>query len=118
MQRLRAARSLARMLLAWFVLVVGIASLAPALHAASADSICEPPSAIAGTPDTGDRVDAGAAHTLQCPLCLPMGAPPGTPTVRAQPVQPLGHALRPVPAAHIASLTAAPLPARGPPASC
>ena len=34
----------------------------------------------------------------------------------AEPVQPLSHVLRPIAAAHIAWLTAAPLPARGPPA--
>jgi hypothetical protein len=45
-----------------------------------------------------------------------MGAPP--PVVRTDlafvPV--LGHAVQPIPAARIAALTAAPLPARGPPA--
>ena len=35
----------------------------------------------------------------------------------AEPVQPLSHVLRPIAAAHIAWLTAAPLPARGPPQS-
>ncbi|HEY5580804.1 MAG TPA: DUF2946 domain-containing protein, partial [Rhodoferax sp.] len=46
------------------------------------------------------------------------GAPP-PPVAHAatEPMQALGHVLQGIPAAHIAALSAAPLPARGPPAS-
>jgi hypothetical protein len=43
-------------------------------------------------------------------------APPPALQLQVEPQQPLVHALRPIPAAHIAGRTAAPLPARGPPA--
>jgi hypothetical protein len=54
---------------------------------------------------------------MDCPLCATSSAPP-PPVLRlsAEPAQPLAHVLQSIPAAHIAALTAAPLPARGPPA--
>ncbi|MNY74124.1 hypothetical protein D3C86_2130770 [compost metagenome] len=62
-------------------------------------------------------VKAGPHHSLDCPLCLVVTAPPVHDLAAdfAQP-QPLGLALRPVVAARIAALVGAPLPARGPPA--
>jgi hypothetical protein len=65
--------------------------------------------------DDGSAQDLGAV-SLDCPLCLSMGAPP--PPIQRHTValvHPLSHALRPLAAAHIAERTAAPLPARGPP---
>ena len=60
--------------------------------------------------------EMGASH-LDCPLCVLTGAPPPAPPVVQLPQpQPLGHALQSIPAARIAAATAAPLPARGPPA--
>ncbi len=52
-----------------------------------------------------------------CPLCVSGGAPPpmASPLKFATPL-PLGRALQSIPAARLAAATAAPLPARGPPA--
>jgi len=51
---------------------------------------------------------------MDCPLC---GSPGLSfpPVVVLPVVSPLAHGLRPLVVAHLASLTAAPLPARGPP---
>ena len=55
-------------------------------------------------------------HTLDCSLCATGYAPPPIVQWHVEPVQPLAHVLQSIPAAHIASLTAAPPPGRGPPA--
>ena len=54
---------------------------------------------------------------FDCPLCLQLDAPPPALPAYARPPlpQPLRHALQPIPAARIAAITGAPLPARGPP---
>jgi hypothetical protein len=64
--------------------------------------------------DDGDR--QVKSHTLDCPLCATLSAPPPVAHVQAEPPQALAHALHPLAVAHIAGRTAAPLPARGPPA--
>lgn len=67
-----------------------------------------------------DGVDGGGTsshddHAAHCPLCMPAGAPPAMHVLVAEPVQPLAHVLQSIPAARLASLVGAPLPARGPP---
>lgn len=66
-------------------------------------------------PGANSAPDTGVDHTAHCPLCLGTGAPPAIVARDAEPAQPLAHVLRPIPAAHLASLVGAPLPARGPP---
>ena len=61
---------------------------------------------------TPGHVD-GAGH---CPLCMPAAPPPAFVFAHVDPVQPLAHVLGGIPAARLASLVGAPLPARGPPA--
>ncbi len=119
MQRLRHAAVLARWVLVWFALSLGVAVASPLVKPQAVDLVCS----AGGTVKLvvkGDLPDGGAApsHTLDCPLCLPFAAPPPPTAQAALPTPPpLGHAVQPIPAARIAALTAAPLPARGPPAS-
>jgi len=115
MHRLRSARTLARLLLAWFVLSLGVAVASPMVHPQAMELICSSAGAIKVLVKTDDGVKEASAHTLDCPLCVTAGTPPPVVLATVAPVHPLSHALRPVPAAHIAWLTAAPLPARGPP---
>lgn len=110
---------LARCVLAWFVLSIGVAVASPLVSPQSFELICSGSGAIKLLVKTDDGAQEPlAGHGLDCPLCTQFGAPP--PAARARPplVHPLAHALRPVPAAHIAARTAAPLPPRGPPAFC
>jgi hypothetical protein len=115
MQALRRARFLARLVLAWFALSLGVAIAAPLVKPAGIEVICSGGGTIKllvkGEPDGGKPT----SHKLECPLCASIAAPP--PVVRTDlafvPV--LGHAVQPIPAARIAAVTAAPLPARGPP---
>lgn len=115
MNRLRASRAIARLVLAWFALLVVAGSVAPWMPTHAADAVC---SAAGSAPaDRGGHDDQGPPlHTIECPLCLPLWGPPTreitahaatTPSVALSPDRPV--------ARHIASTVGAPLPARGPP---
>lgn len=102
--------------MAWFVLSLGVAVASPLVSPQSIELICSGSGAIKVLLKTDDGAKEMSSHTLDCPLCAHVGAPPPVSHVDVPVVHPLAHALRPVPAAHIAARTAAPLPARGPPA--
>jgi hypothetical protein len=107
---------LARLVLAWFVLSIGVAIASPVVQPQSLELVCSAAGSIKLVVHADDGVhDAGTAH-LDCALCLPGGAPPALETAPTLPAPlPLGHALQPVESARIAAGTAAPPPARGPP---
>jgi hypothetical protein len=115
MHALRQARILARLVLAWFVLSLGVAVASPIANPQQIELVCTGSGAMKVLVKTGEGVKEVSAHTLDCPLCAHIGSPPPKLRTMAEPVSPLAHVLRPVPAAHLAWLTAAPLPARGPP---
>src|SRR5262249_26694366 len=100
------------------VLALGVAAAAPMLHPQAMELVCSAtgPAKLVVKTDGGVQ-PLGAGH-LDCALCLPGGAPPPVaPVVVLPQPQPLGRALQPVEAARLAAITAAPLPARGPPAA-
>ena len=115
MQSLRSARVLARLVLAWFALVVAAAAATPAFRPQALEMICSGGGmklvALAGD-DAGQPPQMAS---LDCPLCFAIAPPP--PVIAMPEPQPLGHVLEPIPSARIAALTAAPLPARGPPST-
>lgn len=117
MQTLRNAHLIARLVLVWFALSVGVAVASPIIKPQAMELICSASGVMKLLIKTDDGGKVVSLHTLDCSLCATGSAPP-PPTVRLsfEPVPALTHVLRSVPAAHIASLTAAPLPARGPPA--
>lgn len=115
MHRLRTAQNLARLVLVWFVLAIGAAVASPMVNPQAMELVCTSSGAIKLLVQSGDGVKEMSSHTLDCPLCLTTGTPPPTARTTAEPPQPLSHALLPLRAAHIAWLTAAPPPARGPP---
>jgi hypothetical protein len=102
--------------LAWFVVFLAVAGMAPLVQAQSMDmdSICTSAGFTKSGPQ-GEGPSGQHDHTLKCSLCTGGSAPPPTIAVRLSFADALAHALWPVPAAHLASLTRAPLPARGPP---
>ena len=115
MQALRRARFLARLVLAWFAMSLGVAIASPLVKPSGIEVICSGGGSIKLLVKGEEGGGKAASHTLDCPLCASIAAPP--PALRADlefhPV--LGHVLRPIPAARIAARIAAPLPARGPP---
>lgn len=116
MQALRNASFFARLVLAWFALSLGVAIASPIVKPQAVELICSGGVVKLMAQDDDGSKTAGP-HTLDCPLCAATGAPPVPAQDMARAVLPLGHVLQSIPAARIAALTAAPLPARGPPAS-
>jgi hypothetical protein len=113
---LRSVRGLARLVLWWWVLSIGVAAASPLVHSPATELIC---SGAGGTrllvqSDEGDR-DL-RSPTLDCSLCIPVGPSAYVPEWAHAVLRPLGHGPHLREAAHIAARTAAPLPPRGPPA--
>lgn len=115
MQSLRRAHTLARFMLVWFALSVGVAIASPLVKPQAMELICTGAGAIKVLVTSDDGATQLSGHTLDCPLCASLSAPPPVARPTPQPVQPLAHVLQSIPAVRIAALTAAPLPARGPP---
>ncbi len=115
MHTLRHARVLARLVLAWFVLSLGVAVASPLVKPQAMELICSGSGIVKLVVFTDDGAKEVPSHTLDCPLCVQSSAPPPVVTVAVPQHQPLAHALTPLRAAHIQALTAAPLSARAPP---
>lgn len=106
----------ARFVLLWFALSIGVAIASPLIKPQAMELICTSAGATQLLVKTDEGVKDMSGHTLDCPLCATLSAPPPVARQPAQPAQPLGHGLQSLPAAHVPARSAAPLPARGPPA--
>jgi hypothetical protein len=116
MSCLRHAHHLGRLVLLWFALSLGVAVASPIVNPQAVELVCSSAGAVKMVVQTDDGgQELGMSH-MDCPLCMPTGAPPPAPMVALPSLLPLAHAVQPIPAARIAAATAAPLPARGPPA--
>jgi len=116
MQTLRNAHLIARFVLVWFALSLGVAIASPMVKPQGMQLVCSGAGAMKVVV-TGDDGQAGPAttHTLECPLCASLAAPPpldsGVGTVA-----PIPRFNLPQPTAELpALLLAAPPPARAPP---
>lgn len=115
LHRLRTAQILARAVLVWFVLSIGVAVAAPIVKPQSMELVCSGTGVMKVLVTTDDGVKEVTTHTLDCPLCATILGPlPNKAAGVAEP-SPLSYALQNIPSARIAALTGAPLPARGPP---
>ena len=114
---LHRARQLTRFVLVWFVLAMGVATASPMVNPKAMDLVCATGGGMKVVVVGDDEHSASTTHTLDCPLCATLSAPPPVlqQTVMHEP--PLAHALRPMAAARLAAATAPPLPSRGPPLS-
>ena len=116
LQFVRNAHLLARFVLVWFALSIGVAIASPLVKPQSIELICSGAGVMKVLVKTDDGSKEVSGAMLDCPLCVHNSAPPPPAALlTAEPVQPLAYVLRAIPAAHIASLTAVPPPARGPP---
>ena len=110
---------LAKLALLWFALTMGAAVASPVVKPQTELVICTGAGMLKvvltddGTVTSGATADT--SDVLVCPLCLLAGAPLSARFNTTRAPRPLGHVLPHIPAAHIAALTAAPPPARGPP---
>lgn len=115
MQNLRHAKTVARFVLVWFALALGVAIANPLVQPKSMQLVCTGSGAVKVLVE-GDSGVAPSGHTLDCPLCMIAGAPP--------PADSIAFAVTPRPAqvgfagvdAPLLFVLAAPPPARGPPA--
>ena len=116
MQMLRNARLITRFVLVWFAMSIGAAIASPLIKPQAIELICSGSGVmkVLVKNDDGSSTEV-ASRMLDCPLCASSSAPPPLPGMLVEPAQPLAYVLQSIPSAHIAALTAAPLPARGPP---
>ena len=115
MQALRNAHFLARLVLAWMVLFVGVAVASRVVKPVSLEVVC---SASAGThivvvADDGSPSDQN--NGMHCPLCLPMSAPPAAVLTLPAAQAGLSYALHPLESARLQSLIGHTWQARAPP---
>ena len=116
-QTLRSAHRITRLVLVWFVLSLGVAIASPLVNPQATELICSGTGVMKVLVKNADGGSTEvASRMLDCPLCASVSAPPPAAKVAAEPAQPLGYVLQTIPSAHIAALTAAPPPGRGPPA--
>lgn len=115
MQSLRNAPQLARAVLLWFVLYIGVSVAAPVVNPRTLESICTGSGGLMLV-EKGDPLgNTHVGHALYCPLCISLLTPP-TAEVRLE-LPPLQHFVQEtVDALPRVFLTAAPKWARGPPA--
>jgi len=118
MNRLRNAHLLVRILVAWFALSLSAAIASPLIKPQAVEMICSGSGMVMlKVGDDGTAKSLTPGSLLDCPLCLGWYAPPPFQQAVQVPSMATPHALRAIPAARIAALTAAPPPARGPPHS-
>lgn len=112
---LRPARSLARLVLAWFVLVLGVAVASPLVKPQSWQMVCS----AAGTVKLVNIDDPGLArtggHQMECPLCWLVAAPPPDFSLVLAPLAPVRDVPLSVLAVRDVTRVGPALPARGPP---
>ncbi len=117
MQTLRNAHLIARFVLVWFALSIGVAIASPIVKPQGMELICTGTGVMKVLVKADDGTTKEVATKMtDCPLCATVGAPPPVTRLNAEPVQPLAYVMQSIPSAHIAALTGAPPPARGPPA--
>ena len=115
MDYLRQAKTLARFVLMWFALSLGVAMASPLVAPKAMDLVCTTGGAMKIVfSDEADKAES-SAHTMDCALCMAVGIPPAPISSQFTKPSSLAHALHPIAAAHIAAATAPPLPSRGPP---
>ena len=114
-------RQLVRAVLLMYVLTLGVAMASSVVKAGEQgmNLICTSTGYKFVKADGTDVKETGKSmtHMLDCSMCLAASLPASFPqtTVFAAP-HALSYATRAIPAARLASIVAAPLPARGPPA--
>lgn len=115
LQALRQARTLAHLVLVWFVLAVGVAVAAPLVQPQSATLVCSASGAVKLLTSNDDGSAAPSSHTLDCVLCLALSAPPPARVDAFAPAHALNYTQAGLHGVHLAWRSASPLPARGPP---
>ena len=117
LQPFRQAKLLARWVLVWFVLSLGVAVASPLVKPQSFTLVCSASGTTRLMLNDDDAALATAPHTLDCILCAPAVVPPPPAVAAFVPVDSLSYALQPAPAARAAWRASVLISARGPPHS-
>ena len=115
MNSLRNAIHITRFVLVWFALSVGVAIASPVVNPKGMEMVCSSAGMVKLVVQ-GEGGGESSSLSMDCPLCAAIGAPPPVFNTSLTQPSPLAHAMQPIAAAHIAAVTAPPLPSRGPPA--
>jgi len=107
---------IARLVLVWFALFIGAAIAAPIVHPTETQMVCSTTGGMKMVTMDKEGADANTATSMDCPLCAAVAIPLPVASVRFEKPSALAHSLQPIAEAHIATVTAPPLPSRGPPA--
>jgi hypothetical protein len=116
MQALRNSKLIAKLVLVWFALFMGSAIASTVIQPGNLQMVCSTGGVMKMVDTSGDGEELKASVNMDCPLCATVTAPLSPSSTQFDKPSPLAHALQPVAVAHIASVTAPPLPSRGPPA--
>ncbi|MET3137772.1 hypothetical protein AAKU61_002134 [Undibacterium sp. GrIS 1.2] len=126
----RLSRQLVALVLFLYVTALGVAIAAPVFNPQAMNVICtstgikiisQTSGDFSGTDLSADgkssKTGQSMSHLLDCSFCLATGITNAFPQQDiVEPPHTLSYALRAIPAARLASMVSAPLPARGPPA--
>ncbi len=122
MHRLRSSPLISRLVLVWFLCVVGVAGAAPLIHPQSLELVCGASGAVklvvvgqVGDDDNASRPQALGPHGLDCSLCLQLQAPPPQVHPTVAPAAALHQRVSVLALLHRPQWDGTALPARGPP---
>ena len=115
MNALRSSKLIASIVLAWFALFLASAVASPVIKPGGVQMVCSAGGGMKMINVDGHGGEVKASASMDCPLCASVVAPPSRPSSLFIKPSALEHALHTIAAAHIAALTAPPLPSRGPP---
>ena len=115
MERIRNSIQLARFVLVWFVLSLGVAMASPLVSTKAMNLVCTTGGVMKFVSSDDADSDTVQVQSTDCALCMAVGIPPAPVANHFTKPSSLAHALHPIASAHIASATAPPLPSRGPP---
>ena len=117
MDLFRNAKLTARFVLVWIALTMGVAIASPLVNPKSMHLVCTGTGAIKVVVSSSDSDSTDSGHTLDCPLCTGVTAPPPVALWKIGASAPTHQPVQSIATLHVADSSAAPLPARGPPPS-
>ena len=116
MQHVRNAKLIARFMLVWFVLSIGVAIASPMVKPQAMQLVCSGAGAMKVIVAGDDGKVPASSHTLDCPMCASIGAPPPIEFLAFQATAPKGFVPPSAGNDLVYFVLPAPPPARGPPA--
>ena len=116
MQTLRSAYLIARFVLVWFALSIGVAIASPMVNPQSLQLICSGSGSMkVVSTDAAGKSTTSISHTLDCPLCASISAPPPVEIIGFSAVAPRTYLPSVQDTGSFTPVLATPPPARGPP---